>query len=213
VTEKTCNTCGIIKPVDDFQKRAASADGRLGRCRDCRNADRRAKYPQERGRVLAANKARYEANREARIAAAVAWKAANPGKVKRYNRTSYERHREWIREYDRQWYLENRERVLEACRQWRRANPELAIQRSQRRRALIAETTLGEVDLVALWDEQGGTCALCAEHIDADLGYPDPMSKSIDHIVPLAKGGTHEQSNLQWTHLVCNLRKGARPIA
>lgn len=35
------------------------------------------------------------------------------------------------------------------------------------------------------------------------------MSKSLDHIVPLAKGGTHEQSNLQWTHLVENLQKGA----
>ena len=30
------------------------------------------------------------------------------------------------------------------------------------------------------------------------------------HIIPLALGGTHEAANLQWAHLICNIRKGAR---
>lgn len=36
------------------------------------------------------------------------------------------------------------------------------------------------------------------------------MSASVDHIVPLARGGKHEQSNLQWTHLVENQIKGTK---
>jgi len=42
------------------------------------------------------------------------------------------------------------------------------------------------------------------------LAWPDPGSKSIDHILPLSKGGSHSQENVQWAHLVCNTRKGNR---
>lgn len=33
---------------------------------------------------------------------------------------------------------------------------------------------------------------------------------SVDHIVPLARGGSHSADNVQSAHLLCNLRKGAR---
>jgi 5-methylcytosine-specific restriction endonuclease McrA len=36
---------------------------------------------------------------------------------------------------------------------------------------------------------------------------PDPMSPSLDHILPLSKGGTHEPRNVQLAHLGCNVRK------
>jgi len=31
-----------------------------------------------------------------------------------------------------------------------------------------------------------------------------PMSLSIDHIIPLANGGTHEPKNVQIAHFICN---------
>lgn len=46
--------------------------------------------------------------------------------------------------------------------------------------------------------------------MDKQLKWPNPMSKSVDHTVPISRGGTHEQTNLTWAHLVCNMRKGAR---
>jgi 5-methylcytosine-specific restriction endonuclease McrA len=36
------------------------------------------------------------------------------------------------------------------------------------------------------------------------------MSPTIDHILPLARGGTHEPSNVQAAHFGCNAAKGAR---
>ena len=59
----------------------------------------------------------------------------------------------------------------------------------------------------SLWT---GACGICSRPMDRDLRHPDPFSKSIDHIIPLALGGTHEAANLQWAHLICNIRKGAR---
>lgn len=56
-------------------------------------------------------------------------------------------------------------------------------------------------------------CCLCGRAIQHELRYPEPMSFSADHILPVA---THPElkmdySNLQPAHLRCNLRKGDRP--
>lgn len=55
-------------------------------------------------------------------------------------------------------------------------------------------------------------CALCGMPLDKSLKYPDPMSISIDHIIPVALGGKSTLDNLQATHLICNKEKGKRII-
>lgn len=53
-------------------------------------------------------------------------------------------------------------------------------------------------------------CSLCGEDIDYTLRSPDPMSFEVDHIIPLAKGGTDELDNKQPSHRDCNRRKADR---
>jgi 5-methylcytosine-specific restriction endonuclease McrA len=68
----------------------------------------------------------------------------------------------------------------------------------------------GSVFLTDILDRDGDLCALCGALVDLTLSYPEPLSKSVDHIVPLSRGGAHEPSNCQLAHLRCNLSKGAR---
>lgn len=56
----------------------------------------------------------------------------------------------------------------------------------------------------------GTNCGICGGTVDLRLRHPDRWSPSVDHIVPVAHGGTHDESNLQLTHLTCNVRKQAR---
>lgn len=56
----------------------------------------------------------------------------------------------------------------------------------------------------------GSTCGLCRDPIDLGLKFPDPLSLTIDHVVPQSRGGSDELANLQLAHFVCNVRKGAR---
>ncbi|WP_420811833.1 HNH endonuclease [Kutzneria albida] len=49
-------------------------------------------------------------------------------------------------------------------------------------------------------------CGLCNEHIDYTLSWPNPGSPSLDHIVPLSRGGSHTYENVQAAHLGCNVR-------
>lgn len=120
------------------------------------------------------------------------------------------------------WQAENRERYLitraarldnykeynaEYHRRYRELNREQIAEYKRRRRAWKLGAQVSDVDLDELWD---GLCALCNGPLDRDVRHPDPLSPSVDHIVPLSKGGTHEKKNVQWAHLVCNLKKGAK---
>lgn len=56
----------------------------------------------------------------------------------------------------------------------------------------------------------GPECRLCGEpvHDTAPWGTHNPRGPSIDHIVPLSKGGGHVWGNVQVAHHGCNTRKG-----
>lgn len=72
-----------------------------------------------------------------------------------------------------------------------------------------AKYTRHKVSVSALAKRDGTDCRLCGEPIDMALRMPDLMSASVDHVVPFARGGTHDPSNLQLAHNICNRRKGA----
>lgn len=54
-------------------------------------------------------------------------------------------------------------------------------------------------------------CGICGKPVDMSLRYPDPMSKTVDHIIPINRGGhPSDIENLQLAHLTCNLEKADR---
>lgn len=199
VSAKACAKCRAVKPAADFGNRSSTRDGLNSHCKPCIKAAKAEEYRRDKAKINERSRANYAANREARIALQMEWKRANPDKVREYARTYNERYPE---------------RGLEQRRRWMAANPEREATNARNlnsvRRARKRNASVGPVDLDALWLTQGGDCTLCAAPIDHELKYPDPLSKSVDHIVPLSRGGTHEQSNLAWAHLVCNMRKGAK---
>lgn len=79
------------------------------------------------------------------------------------------------------------------------------------RRALKAGSSAGEpFSNVDVFNRDGWVCGICSEPVSADAVYPDPLSASLDHVVPLSLGGAHSLENVQLAHLSCNVRKGAR---
>lgn len=62
-------------------------------------------------------------------------------------------------------------------------------------------------------------CGICGKPVDFKLKYPHPLSKCIDHIIPVAKGGhPSDIDNLQLAHWTCNRQKSdklieARPVS
>lgn len=58
-------------------------------------------------------------------------------------------------------------------------------------------------------NKSGGLCGICGKEIDLTLKRPDMNSFSIDHIVPISKGGSNSLDNVQAAHLLCNCLKQA----
>ncbi len=61
----------------------------------------------------------------------------------------------------------------------------------------------------AVLDRDNWVCQLCGEPTDRKVRWPHPLYPTIDHIIPVSKGGKHEESNLQCAHARCNVRKQA----
>ena len=51
-------------------------------------------------------------------------------------------------------------------------------------------------------------CGICGQPVDFDFKFPHPLSPTVDHIVPVSKGG-HPSAleNLQLAHRGCNREK------
>lgn len=70
----------------------------------------------------------------------------------------------------------------------------------------------GSVTLKRLIKRDGLRCAICGEMCDPDdhswTEYSGPMCPTIDHIIPMSKGGGHTWDNVQVAHAICNSKKG-----
>ena len=82
-----------------------------------------------------------------------------------------------------------------------------------RRARMKGARTGGSVFLSEIIERDGTDCHLCGRPVDMTLAWPSRDSKSVDHVVPLSKGGAHELSNCALAHMGCNSSKGARLAA
>lgn len=115
------------------------------------------------------------------------WLKANPGKKRALNIA---------------WEKSHPERAKASRRKWRKANPEREIAQVHKRNARIAGNggsfTAGEWEL--LKERYGYRCPAC--------GKSEPEIKlTVDHIVPISKGGVNSIVNIQPLCLKCNSRK------
>jgi 5-methylcytosine-specific restriction endonuclease McrA len=54
----------------------------------------------------------------------------------------------------------------------------------------------------------GWVCQVCDAAVDPVRRYPDPLSASLDHVLPLSRGGDHSRDNSRLAHLICNVKRG-----
>lgn len=78
-----------------------------------------------------------------------------------------------------------------------------------RRRARAYGVEYEPIRALDIHERDRWRCGLCGDRIDRKLKVPHPMSATLDHIVPLARGGGHTRANVQSAHFICNCRKRA----
>lgn len=217
---KRCSQCEKEKPETDFYKSAAANNGYQSMCKAC---------------VKISNKAYYLAHKKKDNARSKVYRLAHPEKMKALYKAYKIAHKEEITGRRKVYYLANRKKIIEKNRTYRlaggdsdkkyrlahkkkiadnqrayrREHPEKGRRHDRKRRALKQGNKHEPYTGNYVFKRDGWICQLCGRKINKRLKYPNPLSPSIDHIVPLSKGGDDSPANVQATHLRCNVGKHA----
>lgn len=139
-------------------------------------------------------------NPEKAAKASQRYRDKNKEKVNHAYKKWYKRNKHW----HKSWRLENKEKVLKASSFYRKRNPEKVNANNAKRRALKSECSGSHTakDIANILKAQKNKCANCLNRIKS--GY------HVDHVMPLALGGSNGPENLQCLCPTCNLKKHAK---
>jgi hypothetical protein len=82
--------------------------------------------------------------------------------------------------------------------------------RGRRRRTYAVRSGYVDRDI---FDRDGWMCWLCNEPVDPTISRLHRDGATIDHVFPLALGGTDDPDNIRTAHRGCNNQKGTRLVA
>jgi 5-methylcytosine-specific restriction endonuclease McrA len=231
--QKPCSICHIIKPFSEFNKRKDRPCGLVAQCRSCQKIKKAAHHQKNKEKIAARWAAKYhgrspeekaeyrskvnETKRKYYHANAerlkpqlqAAWKRRDPEKRRATRRAWVERNRERLTENARKRAAENPEAARARRRAWKLRHPEKAKlgrrlhRRNKRKMGIASKITIPQ------WNEilefYNHTCQLCHKPAgDEQL--------TIDHIIPISKGGLHTWQNLWPAHHSCNSGKHAKLV-
>lgn len=130
-----------------------------------------------------------------------AWDEAHREENREACRRWREKHPDYA-DYQRRWREANPERTKQYNRTWSQKNPEKVADQAQVRRARKKGAPhVEKIDREAIYERDGGRCHLCGRKCSR-------KSFTLDHLVPLARGGDHTATNVRVAHLKCNVKRG-----
>ncbi len=191
IPQKRCTKCGVEKSPDDFGWNTSKV--RLHtQCKFCRNERNKAYQKRKRQEDPVYRQRMIESERRCRL--------NNPEGAKASQRGSYQKRAEYYRQ---------------KSREYAKANPDKVRQLRERNRAQLCRTQHlrearkrgnGGSYTVQEWNE------LCERYDYRCLRCGEQKPLTVDHVIPISKGGPNDISNLQPLCGSCNSTKRDKTI-
>jgi len=145
----------------------------------------------------------------------------NQAKEKERFRVWYAENREGRKEYNKEWRKENPEKQQKYADEnrlsintikmkYQQIHPEKHRETEHKRRARKQNGICENINSMEIYERDKWVCQICQIKVDKNLKWPNQLSPSLDHIIPLSGGGNHTEDNVQLAHLGCNIRAGIR---
>jgi 5-methylcytosine-specific restriction endonuclease McrA len=152
---------------------------------------RAARAAKNKERDAARKRAKYAADKENNLAKQRIYRQNNKKKIAAIKRAYREANKEYIAAKIKEWVAQNGDRVR-------------VHRKNRRARKMGAEGNYAPADVSLLWESQNGKCVGCGSSLE--------RSCTVDHILPLSRGGSNWPNNLQLLCKPCNSRKGTKTM-
>jgi len=198
--QKTCTKCQVEKSTDNFYLNRGKY---MVRCKECVAIFRKDYYIKNKPEIAAKRAVYQAAHRKEQYAHLKAWRKRNVEKVKESGRRQYAQNAEHGRKVKAAWAMSNVEKIKAFQEKYRLNHlPKMAEKQHKRRTKMRLNGVykVSEKELIKLYSSP---CIAC--------GTTERVT--IDHIIPIARGGTHSVGNLQSLCLKCNSSKNHRTMS
>lgn len=204
---RKCNTCHVVKTIDDFHKNKY-------RCKPCQSVYAKAYREANREEINARRRYRRNNGLSNEKEYNKQWQKDNIEKIREYSKKHYhsgkgkERQRQWEKEnpenYKKRWkkyYDKNKDKLSEYKRNYKKEHPDIAqkqwMDTKTKRKRLKKENGFFEISQKEFNKIRNSPCAWCGTEENI----------TVDHVIPLDRGGRHSIGNLQPLCLSCNSSK------
>lgn len=183
------------------EKIKASGQAYVAKNRDAERSRQARWYEKNKSRASASHAAWRKKNGEARRAYTTAWRASNLTKYKATMAAYLETNKVRISLTQANYRKNNRVKIRSAHIVWNRANSDRLKSYAHNRRARVRDAigVLSPGLAKKLFALQKGKCPCCKKPLGHDF--------HIDHIYPLALGGSNSDDNIQLLRKSCNHQK------
>lgn len=181
--KKICSKCKIEKDVTEFYKDNRRVDGRRPDCKSCRDLLSKKYQVSNKGKIAKQRKTYYDINRDKFLA---------------YSKKYREKNKEKIYEY---WNSDKGKEIKANYRKTEKGQASTArnnYNKFKRNKNTINNLTTEEKNIILFL--QNYKCVDCNE-------YFDNVNPTLDHIIPLSKGGGLTKNNIQILCKSCNSKK------
>lgn len=199
---KLCRACGVEKPPVAYYKLARNKDGLRSYCIAC-TLEKNRKWLSENWEAVKAQQKEYRSRNIARRSEySLRWQAENRERsnaTKKAWRLRHPDHRSPSAEF-----------AVERTKAWRQKNPERVKELARQRRARMKnpDGRVEDIDRAAIAERDGWRCHICDKKVTRETW-------SLDHLIPLSRGGEHVRANAESSTVACSARRraGTEPSA
>lgn len=203
-----CLKCNTSKAPEEFGNDRARPSGKYPYCKICVKNINTANYVKHGAKIRIATKAYIEKHPEETRARVKIYRERTKPIAKAYAFEYRLLHGDELRAKRRQWDKEHPEEVRDrAARSYQKnkvaQRPKRAEARRRRYARQIHAPVVERIDSELIYKRDKGICSICHTYVKLS-------DSSIDHVVPLSKGGEHSNRNCVLAHRRCNSKKGNR---
>lgn len=206
---KRCSKCGETKALTAFCRTTKANPRPRSICKACDAAYLRVWRTANRDRDRARTRAYRAANRDRIREQQRKWfraeRARNPEKARARWRQWWAANREHGRAWARGYHAIHRDRILARRRAWQTSHrrqwlAQMTLYQLRRKRRLSTNGPHETIIAYQIAERDNWRCHICGRPIK-------PKDLTLDHLIPVSRGGTHRTGNVAAAHRRCNSRR------